>query len=271
LRPAAAGTRHLTREKVEFAALALAMLIVEQDGNPMIIQRIRREIPPDLCVIKETTPIVYFGNYTTATACTISLNPSSREFLDNSGSLLTGRMSRLCSRRELCRRDTDVLSVADSVSVIHACDVYFQNRPYRAWFNKVERFLKHYSYSYFNGSCVHLDLVQWATNPIWRYLSQSVKSELLEQDLSFLIHLLSKDFQHIFLNGETVVTELSKHIDFKLNVIEVMYNCKRMKIYSGDYQNARVIGWSAYLQSSRVPGYESVDQLAFTIKSRTKE
>lgn len=228
----------------------------------MILGRTMQEIPEKLCVIKETTPIVYFGKFNSARACTISLNPSNREFQDDSGSLLTGSMARLCSRRELAKRDTDALSVKDAEQVIQACNNYFENRPYLNWFNKYERFLKHYSYSYYDGSCVHLDMVQWATKPIWRFLSQPVKAELLREDMPFLLHLLSKEFQHIFLNGRTVVTELSRHIDLSLTTEIVKFNSRNLHIYSGAYNGANVIGWSAYLQSPSVPSYANVDQLA---------
>lgn len=235
----------------------------------MITQRILRELPSGLNVVRESTPIVYFGHYNTATACTISLNPSSREFLDNSGNLLEGSMARLLSRRALCKEDSERLSIGDSEEVIQACETYFENRPY-SWFNKYEKFINHYSYSYYDGSCVHLDLVQWATDPIWRFIPQACRTELLQQDTPLLLHLLSNQFQHMFLNGETVVLELSSKIDMGLSIEELQYQNKRMKVYSGSYNDARVIGWSAYLQSARVPGYEDVDQLVSLIKSRTR-
>jgi predicted Ser/Thr protein kinase len=67
----------------------------------MIIERIRKPIENNMCITKGSTPVIYFGDYDSAKACTISLNPSNREFLDTNGEILTGNAERLCSRKTL--------------------------------------------------------------------------------------------------------------------------------------------------------------------------
>jgi len=67
----------------------------------MIFERIKRKIDPNMYITPQTTPIVYFGNYDKAISCTISLNPSDKEFINNSKKLLDyDHKERLCSRKK---------------------------------------------------------------------------------------------------------------------------------------------------------------------------
>jgi hypothetical protein len=102
----------------------------------ILIERIKRKIEPDMCVVPQTTPVIYFGNYDSARACTISLNPSNLEFVDNSQKLLDGKSERLCSRKKLNRADSDELSDDDVEKVLEYCKNYFNSKsnPYDSWF-----------------------------------------------------------------------------------------------------------------------------------------
>jgi len=44
----------------------------------VIIERIKRKIEPEMYILSQSTPVIYFGNYDTAKACTVSINPSDR-------------------------------------------------------------------------------------------------------------------------------------------------------------------------------------------------
>jgi hypothetical protein len=45
------------------------------------------------------------------------------------------------------------------------------------WFDQMEEFvLTNTGYSYFDGTACHLDLIQWATDPVW-------SSELITKDV----------------------------------------------------------------------------------------
>jgi hypothetical protein len=61
---------------------------VQKGAVPMILERIKRKIDPGMYIVPQSTPIIYFGNYDAAKACTISLNPSNKEFVDDSKILL---------------------------------------------------------------------------------------------------------------------------------------------------------------------------------------
>jgi hypothetical protein len=238
-------------------------------GEKMIYSRIMTSIPSGLSITKGTTPVVYFGKYDSAKSCTISINPSDREFCDKQGEILCDTKARLCSRKQLCKKDTEVLNKNEAESVIQFCNEYFQRRPYRSWFDKYERLLNHFDLSYYNGSVVHLDLVQWATTPFWNKIDPDIRKQLLEEDLPFLQKLLEKGFETIFLNGKTVVNEVCKHLKINLKEIVIKEENMAFSVYIGEYKKSKVIGWSTYLQSPAVGGYNNIDKIAEEIKRKT--
>jgi len=233
-------------------------------------ERIRQPIVPSLFITKRSTPIPFFGHYETAEACTVSLNPSTREFCDSKGKILEPPIERLCSRSMIGKSDDEALDETDAEKVLDYCTAYFGKRPYKNWFNNYERFLKAFGLSYYSGSVVHLDLVQWATTPRWGKLTNDVKERLLARDMPFLKELLERKFRFIFLNGKTTVFEVSKHLDLSLREVEVSVDDKiTSTIYFGVYKTSKVIGWSKYLQSAAIGSYENVDKLANEVFRQT--
>lgn len=230
-------------------------------------ERIKKPIPIDLSVSPKTTPVVYFGSYSKAKACTISLNPSDREFYDPKGELLVGNEARLCSRKMFEKNDDDVLSDDEATKVLNFCDNYFMIKPYKIWFAKYEEFLNVFGLSYYQESVVHLDLVQWATNPFWSGLDNKTKSVLLQNDLPFLEKLLTKKFEYIFLNGRTVLENVQKHLGVSLHVNDkVLMNGAVHTLYNGNYGDSVVIGWSPYLMGPAIGGYDKIRDFAREVR-----
>lgn len=238
----------------------------------MIIDRIKQSIPPNLNVTKQSTPIAYFGKYESAKACTISLNPSDREFYNGNGDILLPPNERLCSRTKLDRLDNEELNDSNAKLILEYCDGYFQRNPYRAWFDRYEALLQCFELSYYDASVVHLDLVQWATTPIWRNLANEVKEKLLKTDLPFLKkQLIKKSFEYIFLNGRTTVEQVSEHLNIDLEELNGVFGGGNFTIFFGEYNGARVIGWSPYLQSATVNSYDRIRELAQVIKEQNNQ
>jgi len=219
-----------------------------------IIERIKRKIEPNMCITSRTTPVIYFGNYEEARACTISLNPSDREFYDAGGKLL--RPARLYSREDFGKRDDEELTESDAIKVKEACDNYFNKEPYGnpygKFFDPFDIFLnKFWKYSYYHGTCVHFDMVQWATTPPWGRIRQDdIKNKLLDSDLPVLGCLLGKKFEVIFLNGSKVVNTLSKCLNIKESK-QVMFkdvkgNNHVFTGHLGKYNEAVVKGWDLF-------------------------
>ena len=244
----------------------------------MLIERIKRKIEPGLGITPGTTPVVYFGNYEKAKVCTVSLNPSNIEFVNNRRGILLDNLNkeRLCSRIKLNKRDDEELSDSEAEQVLQYCNNYFQLRPY-SWFNNLEHFIKRFNgYSYKNGTCVHLDLVQWATTPKWNDLDVDIRQKHIDNDKPVLLHLLEKNFEYIFLNGRTVAETVFDHLGIARKEITTSYSninsndVKRIKIYCGKYNNSKVLGWNLTLQNS-VPGENNIQLFCDLIKNNIKE
>lgn len=88
-------------------------------------------------VIERATPIVWFGDITPNNWVTIATNPSSKEFLNNDGSLLLGEKSRFYVREKgvSLERYEENGKLLDST--IEMYNSYFdRDTAYRSWFGK---------------------------------------------------------------------------------------------------------------------------------------
>jgi hypothetical protein len=140
------------------------------------------------------------------------------------------------------------------------------------WFKPFDFFIKKYGeYSYYDDTCVHLDLVQWATFKKWSELSSFVKQQHLENDLPVLKYLLNKKFEVMFLNGKTVVDSVSDCLNVNLKQKSLQFinangKTTELIIFHGKYNQIEVIGWNVYLQSASVGGNENKQILCDLIK-----
>jgi hypothetical protein len=82
--------------------------------------------------------------------------------------------------------------------VLEECNQYFDNRPYD-WFDDFSPILEAFNTSYYDRTACHLDLVQWATDPVWskiafrgengtvdRQKSEEIRNKLIKDDAAFL-------------------------------------------------------------------------------------
>ncbi|OQC28854.1 MAG: hypothetical protein BWX71_00602 [Deltaproteobacteria bacterium ADurb.Bin072] len=206
-------------------------------------------------VVPGSTPVVSFGNPEDACVATVSINPSYREFQNRAHLMLSENERRLetCSSLGLQRYDDVGEEQARRIAL--KCYSYFQanGNPYMRWFGKLEQTMKGIGVSYLNSTACHLDLVQWATYPIWSELSISSKRSYIEADTDFFMkQIQSKRWKAILLNGSSVVSLFSSVLGLRLSpcgVLEVGW--QPTKVYQGNLSNGTpVIGWSTNLQSS---------------------
>lgn len=213
---------------------------------------IKRPIPDGADIVPQSTMVPWFGQINQAKACTISLNPSYKEFLDVKGE------PRLCSRAELGIKDYEELNNQGISRVIEACNTYFENNPY-SWFKHVDDFVQNFGYSYYDGTCVGLDLSPWATQTIWGDLDKAVQNKLLkieqigvDEKKTYLAYLLqNKKFKYIFLNGKTTVMAVKDIVglsDFQSAEITYPTGQSTIKYYRANYGETRVVGFSGYLK-----------------------
>jgi hypothetical protein len=169
-----------------------------------IEKRIRKQIPKDCCVVPNSTPVVSFGDVRTARVATLGLNPSRAEFYKK-GKLLEGSDRRLETLVSLGLENLDLVPQEAVIKVWEGCNNYFQNRPYWRWFLILECMLNRIGSSYMDGDACHLDLVQWATDPVWSGLKNNEHTlKLLNSDWEFFTTLLTEESNHLellLLNG----------------------------------------------------------------------
>jgi hypothetical protein len=206
-------------------------------------------------VVSGSTPVIAFGDPFRATVATLGINPSRREFLDTNGELLTGAERRLATLASLQARDTAGLNSDQAAALIRDCAGYFRRNPYRSWFDRLNGVMHAATgASYYEGSACHLDLVQWATDPIWRSLPQSTRRILLNEGLPHLRHLLTHNHICIvLLNGRQVIEQARSSGLVRLELCgRISVNARRTcSPYCGEWEMVRFVGWSANLQSSR--------------------
>lgn len=230
--------------------------------------RIRRRRPSGGLVVVGSTPVVAFGDVRKSKVATLGWNPSKREFLDHDGNELVGGERRLETLKSVGVNDLADAPVEAVRRVFQACNNYFHRRPYGRWFNKLEKILKQVDASYYDDSACHLDLVQWATDPVWRDLSGSDQVKLIEADLPFLDHQLSQEkFQLLLLNGRGSVKAYEKHLGGKLTELPFSGH-GRLKLFTGhDNRGLKVVGWNINLQGSPGVSNKEIEEIGAAVKA----
>lgn len=216
--------------------------------------RIRQPIPADSFVVANSTPVLAFGRMREARVASVGLNPSKNEFLGRNGNLLVGAEQRLATLPDLgVTRLTDAPASTMS-AVFAACNGYFARNPYRRWFDQLERVLLPLGASFYAGSACHLDLVQWATNPVWRALPRTVIARLVAADREFLRHQLSDEhIRIVLLNGIGVIRAFAAAFNCTLHQLPTPLSDRTVTtqiMHGRAFNDVLILGWSTNLQSS---------------------
>jgi hypothetical protein len=224
--------------------------------------RIRRRPKMDWPIVRGSTPVIAFGDASTANVATLGLNPSRVEFLNDDGTERIGAQRRLATMRSLELSTTDLTDAAAHVveQIVSDCNSYFRVNPYWDWFGKLSPILKACGASYQDGSACHLDLVQWATDPTWGKLQTAeLCRQLIEEDIHFFLdHLAGSGVRLLLVNGSAVWRALrQKELRTRVNMewqeqpqIKGL-RFQSTRLFSGTLcERISVIAWSTNLQSS---------------------
>lgn len=215
---------------------------------------VRRSPPPRAPVVPGSTPVVAFGDPLSAEVATLGINPSAREFMEG-GRLLAGGERRLATLQSLAARSVDQLTDDQVATVLHDCATYFERRPYRRWFDRLDELLRvGADASYYDGSACHLDLVQWATNPTWgKIADRGVRRALLADGTPHLRVLLAQgNVRLVLLNGRQVIDQVRALGLADLEEVgRLPLGQGTCRLYKGTGGGIRWAGWSTNLQSSR--------------------
>jgi hypothetical protein len=225
-------------------------------------KRIKTNPSPNLNIVNDSTPVVFFGNIEKSKVATLGINPSKNEFLDNSNVLLRGNQKRFETLDSLDVPKLSNLTDIQVNNVYTACIHYFKLNPYKRWFDQLENnILVNFNVSYYLGTACHLDVVQWATDPIWRNLDNDVKSALVKNDITFLeSQLCEYEIEVLLINGASATDiftnyfkpNLIRHDILSINNGNKLETCK---VYQFELRlcgkTIKVFAWSKNLQSSR--------------------
>ena len=216
-----------------------------------VAERLRRPVPHGCSVVAGSTPVVSFGNVETAWVATLGLNPSLREFAKKDGTWLDGTQRRLAGLDLLGIDDAAQATDEQVEQIVTWCYEYFQRNPY-SWFDALESLMvTAVGSSYYDGTACHLDLVQWATNPVWQHLNPPVRSHLIADDREFLREQLRwEGIRLVLMNGRSVLDEVAKSGVELHEVQSATVGPRSCSVMVGEADGVTFIGWSANLQSS---------------------
>jgi hypothetical protein len=174
-----------------------------------LIRHLGQDGLSETTVIPWSCPVPSFGDVSRARVATLGLNPSNREFVDQSGKELVGPSRRFHTLGSLGLAHWSEAKSEHMRLVGESCRTYFLGNPYDTWFRQLDHVLAEANVSYYGliGGACHLDLIPYATARKWTDLSSRQRSSLFRVAGDTLGHLLAESpIRLLVLNGSAVVT-----------------------------------------------------------------
>lgn len=223
----------------------------------LFIDRIRVKAPAGLPVVPSSYPVTSFGDVNRARVLTVGINPSSSEFMNSGGNgLLPGAEKRLVDSSVLGIPADTELDVNEARVVLEGNKNYFRTGNHYKWFDDMEKWaLNPLGYSYFDGTAAHVDVLQWATHPVWSGIEDEVFTpEIIGDDLNLLRSILSRrTYDLVLINGKTVYEFFRAHKLFHLDEeTELILGGKKRWFRSGHIGGSKMLQWSV-----NIPHYAS--------------
>lgn len=159
-------------------------------------------------VIPWGCPVPSFGDLSKSQVATLGLNPSNREFVDESGNELQGALRRFHTLSSLGLKSWSDVDVRHLRMILESCTKYFLGNPYDKWFKQLDKVVAGTGASYYAASAMacHLDLIPYATSRKWTELTGQQRSSLLAVAGDTLALLLrDSPVRTLILNGSSVV------------------------------------------------------------------
>jgi hypothetical protein len=144
--------------------------------------------------------------------------------------------------------------------IYDSCINYFSNNPYN-WFEKIEKTINSaFNTSFYNSSAAHVDLVQWATDPVWSLVEKkdpTIARHLIEIEKPLLLEHLSwlkrtnSQLSVIFLSGRTVISNLTEEFNLKSSgMTKVRGKNRQNELFTGVFQDVKVFGTTMNVSDS---------------------
>lgn len=230
-------------------------------------------------IIRWGSPVPFFGDPTTATFATLGINPSNREFVDSTGTELSGEHRRFHTLRSLDIPDWSETGPGHVKKIYDACENYFHRNPYDNWFKSLDRLLSEAGYSYYGNSAnaCHLDLVPYATGAKWGSLSSRQRNHLMAlSDNTFAVTLRNSQIRYLILNGTSVVRAFAAVSDMALNTATIPDWTLSRKNRGGVegvafFGETKMVGGIPLGKKLKVLGFNHNIQSSFGVTNRVKE
>ncbi|MGA3268067.1 MAG: hypothetical protein ABSE16_14725 [Verrucomicrobiota bacterium] len=170
-------------------------------------------------VIPWSSPVPSFGDLATAKIATLGLNPSNREFMDESGKELDGPARRLHTLGSLGLSRWSDADERHFELIMCSCREYFSRNPYDGWFRRLDFLISGTKASYYGSTpkACHLDLIPYATTCKWTELTSMQRADLLAV-AGDTLGLLLKDspVEILVLNGNSVIEQFQDIANVRL-------------------------------------------------------
>lgn len=248
-------------------------------------------------IVADWLPIGYFGHYSQANAWVLSINPSSREFLDTRGEVLSGEAQRFCRLSDFEGVGERTHLTPEHVhTAVNLQDSIFERVPYRPFFNRLGRFLlqvhdknptDHPPLTPFTigiddgtgGSFLyaHLDIVKCATATPWGKLTNDDQSTLTGNCSAYLEQQFAeqRDLQLVLVNGRTASEQIRPFLErsfrFIPDEITLDLGHTRCSLWVGEAEvqqrRISVIGWSANVVNQQLKA-SAIEKLIVGVRSQ---
>lgn len=175
-------------------------------------------------VIRWGSPVPAFGDPASSSVGTLGINPSNREFVDETGSELVDELRRFHSLGSLGINSWAEVDARHLRLIIESCRSYFAVNPYDRWFRRLDTIVAAAGASYYDSSrqACHLDLIPYATENKWSELPNSERSLLMRSAGNALGLLLQgASVRTLILNGSSVVDHFEHISDRHLKRTEM--------------------------------------------------
>ena len=184
-----------------------------------LVARLEGSALSETNVIRWGAPVPSFGDVLRSKVATLGLNPSNREFLDESGEELAGERRRFPTLSSLQLESWSDASAQHLEKIVYSCRTYFQENPYNQWFGRLDKVISSTDASYYGDMfrACHLDLIPYATSCKWNELTVQQRSKLFEASQDVLGRLLrGTPVRLLILNGTSVVSNFEEITNIEL-------------------------------------------------------
>uniref|UniRef100_UPI0019674E9A hypothetical protein n=1 Tax=Myxococcus vastator TaxID=2709664 RepID=UPI0019674E9A len=126
-----------------------------------LLKRLEVASPEDTRVIPWSCPVPSFGDISRARIATVGINPSNKEFVDDSHNELPEESRRFHTLQSLGLKSWSEAKGSHHDEIAEVCRRYFEINPYDRWFKELDFLISGTSFSYYSSMSIacHLDLV----------------------------------------------------------------------------------------------------------------